>query len=304
MTRLRYSDLSGALGGALAAGDTAGVFASPLAYADGQVVPSLAGGDDFLLSILTATGESTAEVVKVTAYDSGTRAYTIARAQEGYAAKAHAAGRLVTQSAYPSDLAAVGGGGGGGGGVTPTTRPLVDPTVQSWSWVNQGIATIATQGKALVMQSAGEAADSWHLRAKAVPAKPYSVIIHHVPTIFPVNYMGVGFGWRNSANGNLVLHQQRGGAFTLDGGYCASGFALTASYGTVPIITPFEWFKLTDDSTTRKVYVSRTGYDWMLLDSRATNSNVTPDQLVFGLESRNAGLLPVASFIDSWEEGA
>jgi hypothetical protein len=104
MARLRYSGLVGSLGtGGLTSGATTHTFSAPLLYGNGATVPTLAGSDYFLVTILTS-GRTLSEVVKVTAYDATTKIATIVRAQEGSTGVAHLAGDGVTQYAYPSDF--------------------------------------------------------------------------------------------------------------------------------------------------------------------------------------------------------
>lgn len=105
MARKRYVDIHGTIGaGGLNSSAVAHTFAAPLTYANGTAVPTLAGTDHFLLSILNTAGDAVTEVVKVTAYNSGTGAATIARAQYGTTGVAHLAGDKVVLSVYPDDF--------------------------------------------------------------------------------------------------------------------------------------------------------------------------------------------------------
>lgn len=105
MSRLRYAGLTGSLAtGGLTASATTHTFPAALTYANGVTVPTLTGTDYFLLTILNS-GRVLSEVVKVTAYDSGTKVATLVRGQEDTVAIAHVAGDAVTQYAYPTDFA-------------------------------------------------------------------------------------------------------------------------------------------------------------------------------------------------------
>lgn len=104
MSRLRYAGLTGSIGsGNLTSSATSHTFTAPLTYANGVTVPTLTGSDYFLLTILGSSG-ALSEVVKVTAYNSGTGAATIVRGQEGTSGVTHNSGDAVTLAAYPSDL--------------------------------------------------------------------------------------------------------------------------------------------------------------------------------------------------------
>lgn len=183
-----------------------------------------------------------------------------------------------------------------------TSRPLVDPTGLTWSWVNQGVASVSTQGASLLLSSPAEGADNWHFRAKTVPAKPYSAIVHLNPAFFNVNYSGVGVGWMQSSNGYFALFNQRGGGSVLESATSTANYRVTTVHTSSAFTTPWEWVKLTDDATNRRIYISRDGYNWLLFHSVATNDVLTPDRLVFGIQSRSS--MPVGVTVDSWEEGA
>jgi hypothetical protein len=109
MARLRYTDVVGTIAaGNLTNSATSHTFTAPLTYGGGStVVPTLAGTDYFMLSILTTAG-AVAEVVKVTAYNSGTGAATLVRGQEGTTGTAATSGQKVTIAAYPSDFPGAG----------------------------------------------------------------------------------------------------------------------------------------------------------------------------------------------------
>jgi hypothetical protein len=187
------------------------------------------------------------------------------------------------------------------GGGSGTTRPLVDPTGLAWSWLNQGVASVAIQGAALLLTSPLESADSWHFRAKSVPVKPYSVVIHMLPTIMAVNYSGVAVGWLRSSDNHFAVFDQRGGGLTIEASLCTSPWGLTSNYLSLGSFSVWNWVKLTDDSTNRRIWLSTDGYNWVLFHSIATNTDITPDRLIFGLEARN-GTYGAALFLDSWEE--
>lgn len=189
--------------------------------------------------------------------------------------------------------------GGGSGG---SDRPLVDPTGLAWSWVNQGVASLTARDGALFLESPAEAADVWHFRAKSVPAKPYSVIIHQEPAYFDVGYSGVGVGWMESSTGKFALCGHRGSGSVIESSYSLTNYRVTNVYTSVGIVSPWRWVKLTDDATNRRIYLSANGYDWILFHSVATNDQFTPDRLIFGIQSRSA--MPVGVTVDSWEEGA
>lgn len=182
-------------------------------------------------------------------------------------------------------------------------RALADPTKYSWEWRNQGVASVTARNSAIVISSPAEAADNWHFLAKPVPPKPYNVIFHILPTLVAVNYMGAGVGWLQTSNTNFALADQRLGTPTFDSGH-GTGWTITANYSSsAGPITLVQWIKLTDDATNRRVYLSPDGKDgnWSLYHTVATNTDVTPDRIIFGVEARNA-TYAVSLTVDSYEE--
>lgn len=104
MTRLRYAGVVGTVGsGNMTNSATSHTFTAALTYANGVTVPTLTGSDYFMLSILDTSG-NLSEVVKVTAYNSSTKAATLVRGQEGTSGVAHTSGDKVTMAVYASDI--------------------------------------------------------------------------------------------------------------------------------------------------------------------------------------------------------
>lgn len=135
MTRLRYPELTGAIGtGGLTSSATSHTFAAPLTYSGGTTVPTLSGSDYFMVtiggSILDSPGTPT-ELVQVTAYNSSTGGATLVRGALGTTASAHAASNVVTQDLHVLDQA----------GETAWTAPTFTN-----SWVNEGSGAGAPAG--------------------------------------------------------------------------------------------------------------------------------------------------------------
>jgi hypothetical protein len=104
MTRLRYNDLQTVLSGTLSnVATTLPTLTGALTYNDGTTVPTLTGSDYIPLSVLDTDGRL-AEIVHLTAYNSGTLATTILRAREGTTAQSHAAGAVVMNTINVQDL--------------------------------------------------------------------------------------------------------------------------------------------------------------------------------------------------------
>ena len=204
-------------------------------------------------------------------------------------------------------IVATGAGGGSSSSSlaygTPE-RALVDPTGLSWSWVNQGGASIATQGAALYLSSPAEAADNWHLRIKALAnSKPYTEIFHITPSVFVADFPTFGCGWLQSSNNNWAsVHQvSQTGLTRLSSGKSGTNYFVTVNYTeNIGQVEHWRWFALCDDSTNRRIWVSKDGNNWLLFHSVATNDFITPDRVFFGFEARDA-TYAIGMIVDSVE---
>ena len=111
MARLRYNDLGSgsagsvvdaALSGSHTNSTTTFTFAAALTHNNGTAVPTLAGGDYFMLAVFAAG--RMVEIVKVTAYTSGATTATVTRGQDGTSGVSHSSGAVVRNTALASDF--------------------------------------------------------------------------------------------------------------------------------------------------------------------------------------------------------
>lgn len=111
MARLRYNGMATgsagsqtdiSLSGSHTNSTTTLTFNAALTYANGTAVPTLSGGDHFMLTILDSGGR-VSEVVKVTAYTSGGTTATVTRGQEGTSGVSHASGDKVVHAGTTRD---------------------------------------------------------------------------------------------------------------------------------------------------------------------------------------------------------
>ena len=189
-------------------------------------------------------------------------------------------------------------------GVGSTERALVDPTGLSWSWVDQGSATITTFGKSLVLHDPANASDAWRMRIKTSPSKPYTVYAHVKGAMLNNNNSGFMVGWLASATNFFAGFSQywAGGSINLASSKSGTNFLITVNYSNLTSQQFWPWVALCDDVTNRRIYVSVDGNDWILFHSVATNDFITPDRVFFGVESRNGASNDASITIDSWQE--
>lgn len=191
----------------------------------------------------------------------------------------------------------------GGGGPA-----LTDPTGLSWSWVNQGsspAASITTVGATLVLDCAQEGSDNWHMRVKSLAySKPYTVTAHFQCPQWPYgNYAAVGMGWLQSSNNRFAgANWIWNNGPRMSSSVSTSNYVVTGNYVDPAYQGQFwPWIKLHDDATSRKIWTSIDGISWHLADTVATNTDLTPDRLYFGVNPRN-GTYGQTLILDSWEE--
>jgi hypothetical protein len=182
--------------------------------------------------------------------------------------------------------------------------PLTDPTNVSFSWDNQGTATVAAGTRQIFLKGPLDAGDQVRGRTIAVPATPWSITI--------------GF--------NCMVHQ----AFNSCGLYVTDGtkvftlaesnpsnsngasliFATDHTYGGAAIITtqgmqqtpPITYFKVRDDGTNMIWSWGIDGVNFVQILSEARTMRLTATQVGFYVDTHNS-TWPAAINLLSWLQG-
>lgn len=183
--------------------------------------------------------------------------------------------------------------------------PVVLPVDGDYSWTNQRSTTKDTSDGTVYLAAPADATDSISMRLKTIPSTPYTVIARLEFGLWSIGTMAAGLICRDSSSQN----------FSMFGHYGASGNILHHFLDTgdsTPHLTAgvldtngagafWPWWKITDDGTTRKYYVGWDGAHWLQHSSQSHTSPNTPNQIGFGLESRNA-TYPASLRVISWAE--
>lgn len=208
-------------------------------------------------------------------------------------------------------------GGGVGGeawpiGLLHATRSWDVPTLADWTQTNttSPATTTAQRNRAIEMIHPNDtgANGEWQLYHMSEPSTPYSLtawIAHLGRPGAGTTHTYAGIGFRESSSGKFALSEILGdnSLFKFRSELWTDVFTPSTNYVTG---TPTFWsnvdspsvdsapkfyIAITNDGTDRKVHYSYTGHpdDWIELDSRAFNADLTPDQIVFGNNSDNAG---------------
>jgi hypothetical protein len=206
-----------------------------------------------------------------------------------------------------------GSGGGGGGASLPSWQTYTNPTLQTWTWVNQGSATRVDQSDAIAIQAPalGGGGDDLKLLVKSTPSTPYAVEAFILPLLTPYNYCQVGVCWRESGSGKIITW---GFTYGYSGPDDVIAVSLTkwtnattynSSYLNNKGATWFSpqgvWLRLVDDGTNRTVSVTMDGKNWKQIHSVGRTDYITADQVGFYTSSSNT-TSGSAITLGSWKE--
>lgn len=184
----------------------------------------------------------------------------------------------------------------------------VPETAFSFSWVNQGDATLTTtNGVAVLYGGSANGVDS-RIRIKTAPATPYHIIIGYRARIDPTTNAMAGLCFRNSSSGKLSIYTSifqgdpsRPVIFQLTNATSFSSTAYNPGSGTNDNTYGMSWMRIGDDGVNRKYDVSENGYTWRQLFSESNSSFFTADQVGYYVNGgNNNGEISVYT----WEETA
>lgn len=189
--------------------------------------------------------------------------------------------------------------GGGGGIPMPHTAP---PAAASWTWVNQGTATLAdvTAGTALTMPTGST--DNLRGLVTAIPTAPYTVIAALLPLRTGQAGNRLGLWLRESSSGKLVIvNWSVAGALNVEAFNSVTSFS--SSYSSVALaganVPALLWIRIVDDNTNRKFSMSLDGQTWVQTLAQARTTFCTPDQIGF-FANNNDGTYGAALTLVSW----
>lgn len=173
---------------------------------------------------------------------------------------------------------------------------LKNPNDHSWSWGNQGAATLVTREFTQTMLYTCVGATGLLARMKAVPTAPYKIT-----ALFTVGYNGVEYqnpclGMRNSSD-----NKEKWVRAWLRPGFQPTFYAsLASSWGSsgssnaanidFPVFAPCYWLQIEDDNTNHYFRYSLDGLNYLtvLSHARATHMSV-PDYVFWGTEADGTG---------------
>jgi hypothetical protein len=179
-----------------------------------------------------------------------------------------------------------------------TLGTLTDPPSTSWSWINQGTATTATElgGERITALTSTR---SWRLRTRTLtPSSNYTATAYlEAAGKSAINSWWTGIGLRNSSSGSFVMFGpvmlSTGVDLVVSRWTDATTFSATQilpnayalSGGCIP-----NWLRIRDDGSNRYFDYSFNGVDWTLLFSEGRTTFITPDQFFFGADNEATGV--------------
>jgi hypothetical protein len=179
------------------------------------------------------------------------------------------------------------------------------PAPASWSWTNQGSATLTASGPGVVLATPSAAGDNWRLVTVATPSTPYVHLAFVVP-LFPVDQTWFWFaGWRESSSGKIAGFNLKGvapGYWEAVKWNSATSFSANYTSTAQPSLIPAQlplWVRLSDDGTTRTLEYRQTDGAWQTLHSVGRTDFLTPDQLCLGIMNQN-GSYTAKIYVPVW----
>ena len=172
--------------------------------------------------------------------------------------------------------------------------PLIDPTLPTWSWFNQGGATISTTNGGIMLAFPSSAGNNLRGRTMTVPAAPYTATLGFTYINGFGNYSALGMLFTDGTQGLLLAGGGNGspGSSSIPGASkYTNSTTFSANYTLTSIPTwqsPIIWVRVVDDNTNRIYYLSHDGVQWFQIFSVGRTDFLTPTTIGFGGDPHNS----------------
>jgi len=164
----------------------------------------------------------------------------------------------------------------------------------SFSWVNQGSATISTANGGMLLTGAATGSGvNFQVRVESSGSAPWTRIAYVLPCFVQKANQSVGMCFRQSSDGKMAcLHFA-----ALDTGSTTIAVAsqkmntatsASTSYRTLAVNKIPNWWKIEDNNTDRKIYFSENGLSWIEFHSVGRTDFLTADQVGFYVNTDNS----------------
>jgi hypothetical protein len=188
--------------------------------------------------------------------------------------------------------------------------PLTDPTTKSFSWTNQGSASVDSSKGSIFLRA--PAASGTHLRIQSYTlTAPWTIVAGFIPQLMPISGDPIcGVCYRDSSGGKLstVAIYTDGSDMYLslqkysDANTWNSNYLSVAKFQAFLCGGPIMWVKLNDDGTTnRTTSVSKDGQNWTQVHQVGRTDYFTADSAGFFATSSQT-TYDVGMNLLSWKE--
>jgi hypothetical protein len=235
---------------------------------------------------------------------SGATFSSVSPGAEGTSAASHSDGDTVTLVLTAASLLAV-------LERMPRGPGYGDPTLQSFSWVNQGSTTeTALSDGGLYLETPNASGNHLRLRVKSAPSTPWTLTARLIPNV-NLNLSGspsYGLAFRESSSGKLhVIRMQLNAsdhnpALIVDAWTDADTFSGSDLTYAAYLLAAGGYFRIADDGTNRLFSYSLDGVNFQQIFSVARTTFLTANQIGYFVNDNGAGF-PMGVTLLSWTQG-
>jgi hypothetical protein len=189
--------------------------------------------------------------------------------------------------------------------VAPPFTPT-NPTLTSFSWVNQGSASVAAASASVTLIAPGVAGANLRIRDKAVPTAPYTVTAVILPLMFRKQWYSAGLCLRDSASGKVEVYDQQcdTGERRLRVSQYTNPTTILGNVFANSVATMLQFWRINDDNTNRIISISGDGINWQTIYSVSRTDWLTPNRIGWFVNPEVAAgtLYEIHAQLLSWAE--
>ncbi len=197
----------------------------------------------------------------------------------------------------------------------PIYKMTQPPTLSNFTWANQGTATASDLDGSILLTVLQASGTNLRILKKAAPGStPYTITAAF--TMLGRRTGGTDarmiMGFRQSSDGKLaglykVLNVENAlpviNAINYTTETATTGSPLFAVALQSPMcVFPITWFRLSDDGTNRKMWLSNDGVTWLELYSVTRTTHLTANEIFWGAECNGTTGNSLLVKLLSWEE--
>lgn len=184
-------------------------------------------------------------------------------------------------------------------------------TASSFTWDNQGSTTATDQNGTIIMRAPAAASENVRALYRSAPSTPYSYIAAFEPLAIRENFQCAGMGFRQNSSGKLTLlsvvadssEALRVAIYKYTNATTFSARLQTET--SLMLINQLVWFRIEDDGTNTKYYISSDGVEFIQIasESRTTFFTTTgPDQVWWGVNNSGSSSFNMLNRLHHWSK--